>query len=109
MVLKFKTTINKDEKSVVSLRQIILFTAWTLIMFLNQSIVKNKKYQVEGLINIQNLDSITYLKWCLFRYLHHVGKNGASIRKIDKNFARKLDFKDIKFPVKIRDIHNSEK
>ena len=27
------------------------------------------------------------------------------IRKIGKDFSRKLDFKDIKFPVKIRDIH----
>ena len=29
--------------------------------------------------------------------------------KVDKDFARELDFKDIKFPVKIRDIHKIEK
>ena len=29
--------------------------------------------------------------------------------KVDKDFANKLDFKDIKFPVKIRDIHKIEK
>ena len=29
--------------------------------------------------------------------------------KGDKDFAKKLDFKDIKFPVIIRDIHNIEK
>ena len=31
------------------------------------------------------------------------------IRKTDKVFARKLDFKDKKFPVKIRDLHKIEK
>ena len=29
--------------------------------------------------------------------------------KADKEFAKKLDFKDIKFPVKTRDIHKVEK
>ena len=29
--------------------------------------------------------------------------------KADKDFAEKLDFKDIKFPVTIRDIHKIEK
>ena len=31
------------------------------------------------------------------------------IRIIDKDFARKLDFKDTKFPAKIRDTHKIEK
>ena len=31
------------------------------------------------------------------------------MRKIQKDFARKLEFKDIRFPVKIRDIHKIEK
>ena len=43
------------------------------------------------------------------RYLHLVDKNPARIGKIRKNLARKLDFKDIKFPVKIRDIRKIEK
>ena len=30
-------------------------------------------------------------------------------RIIDKDFARKLDFKDTKFPAKIRDTHKIEK
>ena len=42
-------------------------------------------------------------------YLHLVDKNPERIGKIDKNLARKLDFKDIKFPVKIRDIRKIEK
>ena len=33
----------------------------------------------------------------------------ARITKANKNFAKRLDFKDIKFPVKIRDIHKIEK
>ena len=32
-------------------------------------------------------------------------KTLARIRKIDKDFVIELDFKDIKSPVKIRDIH----
>ena len=43
------------------------------------------------------------------RYLHLVDKNPERIGKIGKNLARKLDFKDIKFPVKIRDIRKIEK
>ena len=31
------------------------------------------------------------------------------ITKIDKDFAEKLDFKDVKFPVKVRDIQKIEK
>ena len=35
--------------------------------------------------------------------------NPARIRKIDKYFSSELHFKDIKFPIKIRDIHKIEK
>ena len=35
--------------------------------------------------------------------------NPRGITKADKDFAKKLDFKNIKFPVKIRDIHKIEK
>ena len=35
--------------------------------------------------------------------------NQRRITKADKYFAEKLDFKDIKFPFKIRDIHKIEK
>ena len=41
--------------------------------------------------------------------MNSVDKNPARIIKIDKHFARKLEFKDMKFPVKIRDIHKVEK
>ena len=48
-------------------------------------------------------------KRCLVRYLHPVDKNPARIRKITKDFSRKLDFKDIKHLAKITDIHKIEK
>ena len=32
----------------------------------------------------------------------------ARIAKADKYFAKKLDLKDIKFPLKVRDIHKIE-
>ena len=41
--------------------------------------------------------------------MNSVDKNPARIIKIDKHFARKLEFKGMKFPVKIRDIHKIEK
>ena len=59
------------------------------------------------MINIQNTNEC--FKWCLVRYLNPAGRNPAKITKADKDFAKRLDFKDIKFPVKIRDIHKIEK
>ena len=58
----------------------------------------------KGLVNIQNIDDKECLKWCLIRYLNLVDHHRARIRKIDKDLARKLDFKDINFYVKIRNI-----
>ena len=40
------------------------------------------------------------------RYLHPADQHPERVTKADKNFAREHGFKDIKFPVKIRDIHN---
>ena len=37
------------------------------------------------------------------------GVYSAGIAKVDKHFIKKLDFKDIKVPVKVRDIHKIEK
>ena len=49
----------------------------------------------EGLINVQNINDNEYFKWSLVRYLHSVDYNPARIRKIDKDFAKEKDFKDI--------------
>ena len=56
------------------------------------------------MINIKNTDDNEWFKWCLVRYL-----NPARITKADKDFAKRLDFKNIKFPVKTRDIRKIEK
>ena len=45
----------------------------------------------------------------LVRYLHPVDKNLQRIKKTDKNFARKLDSRDMNFPVKIKHICTIEK
>ena len=63
----------------------------------------------KALIDIQNIDDNKCFKWCLVWYLNPADDNRRSITKADKNFAKKPDFKDIKFPVKIRDIHKIEK
>ena len=61
------------------------------------------------MINIQNTDDNECFKWCLVRYLNPADHNPRRITKVDKDFAKRLDFKDIKFPVKTRDIHKIEK
>ena len=62
----------------------------------------------KALINIQNTDDNECFKWCLVRYLNPANYHPTRITKADKDFAKRFDFKDIKFPVKIRDIENKE-
>ena len=45
----------------------------------------------------------------MIRYLNPADHHPARITKSDKNFTKTLDFKDIKFPVKTRNIHKIEK
>ena len=61
------------------------------------------------MINVQNIDDNECFKWSLVRYLNLADDLPARITKSDKDFAKKLDFKGIKFPVKVRDIHKVEK
>ena len=63
----------------------------------------------KGLINIQNTDDNECFKWRLVRYLNPADHHPARIMKADKDFAKRHDFKDIKLPVKTRDIHKIEK
>ena len=57
------------------------------------------------MIKIQNLDDNEYIKWSLVRQLNSADHLPARITKFDKDFIKKLDFKNIKFSVKVRDIH----
>lgn len=70
---------------------------------------KEINHSRKGSINIQNSDDSKRFEWCLFRYLYPADHHSARIRKIDKEFAINLDFKDMEFPVKIVDIHKIEK
>ena len=63
----------------------------------------------KGLINIQNIDDNECFKWSIARYLNPTDHKPRRITKANKDFAKRLDFKDIKVSVKIRDIHKSEK
>ena len=70
---------------------------------------KELNHPRNGLINIQNIHDNECFKWYLVRYLHPVDHNPKRITKTDDGFSKKLDFKDIKFPVKVRNIHTIEK
>ena len=62
-----------------------------------------KKIESKDITKDENFYSS--LKAEIIRYLNLVNRNATRITKPDKEFAKKLDFKDIKFSVKIRDIH----
>ena len=70
---------------------------------------KQLDHRRKGLINIQNIDDNECFKCCLVRYLHPADNNPRRITKADKYFVKKLDFKVIKLPVKVRDVHKIEK
>ena len=61
----------------------------------------------KGLINFQNIGDIDSLKWCLVNYLNYANHHPGRIRKISRKLC--FDFQDIKFPVKLIDIHKLEK
>ena len=52
-------------------------------------------------ITNQNINDNECFKWCLVRYLDPADHHPARITKVDEDFARKLDFKDIKLPSKL--------
>ena len=61
------------------------------------------------MINFQNADDNECFKWCLVSNLNPADHNPKTITKADNVFARTLDFKDIKFPVEIREIQKFQK
>ena len=52
---------------------------------------------------------ISTLKRCLIRSLNPGDHNPRRITKSEKDFEKRLNFKDIEFPVKIRDLHKIKK
>ena len=65
---------------------------------------KELDYPRKGLINNQNIDDTECFEWSLVKCLHLTGYNLRRIIKVDKTFAKRLDFKDIKYPIKTRNI-----
>ena len=53
----------------------------------------------KGLINAQNIDDTKCFNWCLVRQLNPADHHQPRTTKVDKDFAKRIDFKDIKFPV----------
>ena len=71
---------------------------------------KELDHSRKGLINIQNTDNDNKcFKLCLVRYLNSYNHDPERITKTDKEIEKKLNFKNIKFSVKIRDIQKIEK
>ena len=56
------------------------------------------------MVDIQSINDSECFIWCLVNYLHPTDHNPARTRKVEKDFIRKLDLKDIKLPVKIKVI-----
>ena len=61
---------------------------------------KELNHPRKSLISIQNIDDNEYFRWRLAKYLHPMDHNAKIIPKVAKELAKKLDFKDITFPVK---------
>ena len=78
--------------------------SWKQLYQITKRIRPSKK----RIFNIQNIDGNECFKWCLVRHLNPADHHPARIIKVDKDFAKTLDFKNINFPVKIRDIHKIE-
>ena len=70
---------------------------------------KELNHPRRGLINIQNIDDNECFKWSRVRYLNPVHHHPTRITKADRDFPKKIHYKNIKLPVKIRDIHKIEK
>ena len=60
------------------------------------------------MINIENIDDNELSKWSIVRYLNPADHNPRRIKKADNDFAKRLDLKDMKFPVKITNIYKIE-
>ena len=72
-------------------------------------LLKELNHPRKELISIQNIDDNECFKWTIVRYLNPTNHHPARITRADKDFAKMFDFKNIKFPVKIRDIHKIKK
>ena len=68
-------------------------------------LTKELDHPRKGLINIENVDDNECFKWLLVGHLNPTDLDPPRLTKADKDFVKTLNFKNINFPVKIRDIH----
>ncbi|CAB3980719.1 Hypothetical predicted protein [Paramuricea clavata] len=66
------------------------------------------KSNMNGLINIENVDDDECFRWCHVRHLRP-GQRATKITRSDRKFAKTLNYNGIKFPVRINDIPKIEK
>ena len=71
--------------------------------------LKKLDYTINILIDILNINDNECFMWFLVRYVHPTDHNPRRIIKVDKLYGDKLDFRNIKFLVKVRDIHKIER
>ena len=62
----------------------------------------------KGLINIKNND-IQCFRWCHIRHLNPQNKDPQRIKKSDRAFDQNHDYKNIEFPVTIKQMNKIEK
>ena len=62
----------------------------------------------KGLINLKNKDNECF-RWCHIRHLNPQDKYPQRIKKVDKKMVNELNYKDIEFPVTIKQINKIEK
>ena len=70
---------------------------------------KELSYSRKDFIIIQNAYHNECFKWCLIKYLRPADYHPERNRKIAKLSGDELDFQDMKFLVKIKDINKIEK
>ena len=68
-------------------------------------LLKELDHSRKGLIVFKNTDDNECFKWCLVRCLNSADHNLRRITKTDKDFAKRLHFKDMKVPSKTKDVH----
>ena len=61
----------------------------------------------KGVINLLNKDDKCFL-WCHVRHLNPVSDHASRIKRVDKKFVDALDYDNIKFPVKVKDVGVTE-
>ena len=103
--------LNIQKSYVISSDWLLIQSLIILLVF--QSIALKLPIELDHprneLTNIQNIDGNECFKWSIVRYLNPTDHNPRRIIKADKDLDKKVDFKEIKFPVKFGDIHKIEK